>query len=548
MSGFASYPGHRPPYLAAGPTGHRFGAGCIARTWTPAAVAGVLIFLLLASLTSSALAVGDYEDDHLQIELAPGVSIEDINLDYGTTSTDEIPPLHLLQVGPGSTIWDLIDEMANDSRIIWAEPSYINETPEALRAMVVGVVGGTIQDYEDQDVYGRLHLGELHEHATGEGIIIAVLDTGVNASHPAFLGHVLPGYDFVDDDDDPSDTTNGIDDDLDGSVDEAAGHGTMVAGIAHLAAPGAEILSVRVINDDGVGRTFDVVKGIQYAIAHNARILNLSLGLRTPCETLTRGVEMAIDAGMIIVAAAGNDPIQDPPFFPATLAGVHGIAALDSVDVKADFSSYHPTVSVSGPGTGIRGPYLDDGWALGAGTSFAAPFVSGQAAIIAGALPALSKTEADGIVQSGVVDVYQIPGNGPYYGLLGTGRVDGIETWELLRTLADIGSGATDQGSVRRGPHLLAVPNPSPVTAEVVLSVRQPDEPDSRTSLEPPVWTILDVSGRLLRSLAPQRLGDDGWTVQWNGRDSSGRKLPSGLYFVRASDGTVTTRILRVQD
>ena len=549
MRGFASYPDHRPSIPSRRPLGVCPTLREVLSRTARWAVSRLLPCLLVGWLATPAFAQLEYEDDHLQLELVPGQSIEDVNADYGTTSTDEAGPLHLLQVPEGSTVWGVLEEMMGDPRIVWSELSYLNQTPEALRAMVVGVVGGTIEDYEDQDVYGRLHLGTLHQYATGEGVIIAVLDTGVNGDHPALLGHVLPGYDFVDDDDDASDTANGIDDDVDGLVDEGAGHGTMVAGIAHLAAPGAKILPVRVVNDEGTGLTFDVVKGILFAIEQNADILNLSLGLHTPCEALSRGMDLASDAGMIIVAAAGNTSAENPPFFPASLPGVHGVAALDSSDVKADFSSFHPSVSVSGPGVGIRAPFLDDGWAIGAGTSFAAPFVSGQAAIIAGVTPALTKTEADGIVRDGVVDVYQIPENFPFYGKLGPGRIDGIETWNSLRSLTDVvpGTGPESPGATGDGPRVVVMPNPSPVASDVVLSLRLDGPPASAISSNRQPWTVMDVNGRLVRSLEPQAVGKAGWTVVWNGRDATGRLLPSGLYFVRGGAGVLPTRVLRIQ-
>ena len=140
----------------------------------PPRVARVVALTILLAIVAwlefptTASAFLDYEDDHIQCELAPGVLIEDINNDYGTTSEDAAEPLHLLAVNTGN-VWLLIDEMALDPRIVWAEPSYLNTTPEALRAMVVGLVGGTIEDYEDQDVYSRIHLNELHQHATGSG-------------------------------------------------------------------------------------------------------------------------------------------------------------------------------------------------------------------------------------------------------------------------------------------------------------------------------------------------------------------------------------------
>ncbi|MEZ4647197.1 MAG: S8 family serine peptidase [Candidatus Eisenbacteria bacterium] len=489
---------------------------------------------------STASAVIEYEDDFIQCELAPGVLIEDINNDYGTTSEDAADPLHLLAVNNGN-IWLLIDQMFLDPRIVWAEPSYINATPEALRAMVVGLVGGTIEDYEDQDVYSRIHLDVLHEHATGAGAIIAVLDTGVNANHPAFGGQVLPGWDFVDEDNDPSDVGNGIDDDNDTLVDEGAGHGTMVAGIAHLAAPGAQILPVRVVDDEGVGRTFDVVKGIQYAIDQGADVINLSLGLRTACEALGRGVDYAVQAGVVVVAAGGNEGVREPPFFPASLPGVHGVAALDTLDVKADFASFHETISLSGPGVGIRAPFLDDGWALGAGSSFAAPFVSGQAAVIIGATPSLPKAVTDSLMQDGVSGIYQLPGNLPYYGLLGTGRVDGIETWTVLQPQAS----GVEPLDLPVSSSISVSPNPSRPGTDMTVTVQWASETGADVTSPLPL-VVADATGRAVRSLAASPVSPGVWTARWDGRDDRSRALPAGVYFVSEPGASGSAKVLRL--
>lgn len=507
-----------------------------------AAIAGA--FLLLFAHPARLLAF-DYENEFLQLELGAGFSIEEIHATYGTTSADEVGSLHLLGVPEGTSVWEVLGDMEGDSRIVWAEPSYLNSTPEALRAMVVGVVGGTVEDYEDQDAYTRLRLDFLHERATGAGAIIAVLDTGVNGDHPALLGHVLPGYDFVDDDEDASDSANGLDDDLDHLVDEGAGHGTMVAGIGHLAAPDADILPVRVLDDEGTGRTFDVVKGVLFAIEQGADVINLSIGLRTPCEMLAHGVELALASGLVVVAAAGNDGAEFPPFYPASLPGVHGVAALDSADVKASFASYHSTVSVSAPGDGIRAPFLDGGWAIGAGSSFAAPFVAGQAAVVRGFRPGISRTTADSVIRAGVTDVYEIEENAPYIGKLGSGRLDGLETWRALQLVAETESssvpGAGDPGASRSKARFTAAPSPLSPGSELRI-VLQDHGTAADSALDP--WSIVDPSGRVVGTVEPRRIDAHTWTASWRGEDRQGAPLPAGHYFLIGPRGVSPARLL----
>ena len=194
--------------------------------------------LALALSGSSARATDPWYDDRVQLQLAPGIDIDEINSEYGTTTDDSLPPLFLLAVPDGVPQQQILLQMSSDPRIEWAEPGYLDETPETTRLMFVIIVGGTVTDYEDQAVLDRIRLDDILPHTTGSGVTVAVLDTGVESAHPALAGSVMKGgFDFVDDDIYPEDTANGLDDDGDGHTDEGAGHGTMVAGIVHLIAP-----------------------------------------------------------------------------------------------------------------------------------------------------------------------------------------------------------------------------------------------------------------------------------------------------------------------
>lgn len=370
-----------------------------------------------------------YTPGEIQIELSAGVPIGSINDRYGTATADSLPPLYLLRLEPGADEYQMLLDMQLDQEIVHAELSWDNESPEATRGMAVIAVGGTVEGFLDQDVAVRLSLAAAHMHTQGDGVLIAAIDTGVLAGHPALAGVVAPGgFDFVDDDMDPSDTANGIDDDGDDETDEGAGHGTMIAGIAHLVAPNARILPIRVLNDDGFGKTFDLAKGIRYAVDHGAQVINLSLGLSSSCWVIGHEVDRAYQQGVVMVGAAGNDGIENA-LFPARDSDVLCVTGLDSLDVKADFSNWDSTVDLSGPGVGILAPYHDGEYAIGAGTSFAAPFVAGQVALVLSTNPALSTAEVYDVARLGVDSIYGIPGNEEYLGKLGTGRLDAYKTW-----------------------------------------------------------------------------------------------------------------------
>ncbi len=487
----------------------------------------------LSSLSLGALALGafalsdraaadEYVLGQVQVQLHAGVSVETINARYNTATLKSLDPLYLLAVPEGSTEDGLIQSMETDPDVKEIEYAWEGETPEGTRAMVVAAVGGTITEYLDQNVVGRLHLSDIQSHTTGEGVIVAVIDGGVLASHPGLDGVVLPGYDFVADDDDPADEGNQIDDDGDLMVDEGAGHGTMIAGIVHLVAPGAQILPIRVLDDEGRGDTFTVAQGIRYAIEHGADVINLSLGLDSNVFSLRHEVELANASGITVVGAAGNQSAQSL-LYPAREDVCISVTALDSIDVKAGFSNFHQDVIVSAPGDGIFAPFYDGQWAIGAGTSFASPFVAGQAALIRALNPGLSTYGVRQAVKNGVVPVDQLPGNAPFQGKLGTGRFDGLATF--LATPA--AAGVTEVGAGIAS----VMPNPSRHGESVWFARTTSDERDLR---------LYDSSGRFLRSLSGRG------SIEWDGRDARGHMVSVGTYFARSIGSEVGIRIVRL--
>ncbi len=467
----------------------------------------------------------EYEVGLVQVVLELGVPIGVINGLYGTLAADSLPPLYLLTIPEGADEQSFASLLEEDPNVAGAEPAFRSETPEGTRQMMVAGVGGTIEDYQDQEFVDRIGMIPTHEHTRGDGVVIALLDTGLLASHPALENAVAAGgYDFVGNDGDPSDTANGVDDDGDGLTDEGAGHGTMVAGIAHLIAPGAALLPLRVLDDEGRGRTFDVAKAIHYATDAGARIVHMSLGLTCVSKIIAHEVRRADSLGVSVVAAAGNDGREEPPYYPASDSLALSVAAVDSADVKASFSNYHTTVDLSAPGVGILSPFHDGEYALGAGTSFAAPFVSGQVALIRSLNPSLSKAQVDSLARLGVAPIDSIPGNEPFQGKLGTGRVDLWATW--LATPAAAGVPIAIPGEGRQA--IAAYPNPQASGARVTIRFAE----SALVAGTMTVVGIFDPSGRLLRKIDESMQPTDA-ELTWDGRDQAGRPLPSGIYFVK---------------
>jgi subtilisin family serine protease len=262
-------------------------------------------------------------------------------------------------------------------------------------------VAGGAAAWTAQRAATTLRLPLAQALSRGRGVPVAVIDTGV-AGHPALAGRVRSGWDFVDDDPDADDRRTGVDSNRDGVADEAAGHGTFVAGTVALVAPEARLTAYRVLDSDGQGTTYDAAQALMAAADAGAKVVNLSFGTAngTPSRVLDDAIDYARARGAVVVAAAGNYGDGDQTY-PAARPGVLSVGALAADDAElAAFSSRGGWVKVAAPGEGIVGPVPGGGFARWSGTSMAAPFVAGQAALVWAANPRRSPAAVSATITS----------------------------------------------------------------------------------------------------------------------------------------------------
>ncbi|MDI6731164.1 MAG: S8 family serine peptidase [Candidatus Margulisbacteria bacterium] len=276
--------------------------------------------------------------------------------------------------------------------------------------------------------YGLINIqaAKAWDRSTGEAATeIAVLDTGINYTHPDFTGKVdlTNGKDYVNHDDDPWD-------------DHASAHGSAVSSVIAAATNNGEgvagvdwratILPIKVLDANGNGSMADILEGLVWATAHSVEAINMSFGQYSADSDLQQRLQEAYNAGIVLVAAAGNDNTSNPSY-PAYYSTVIAVAAVDSTDKRsvwnaAQASNYGAWVDVAAAGTGIISISKNSSYANMSGTSLACPFVAGLSSLIKSVYPTLTNEAIAQRIKTTADNIDAL--NPGYEGRLGTGRIN----------------------------------------------------------------------------------------------------------------------------
>lgn len=354
--------------------------------------------------------------------------------------------LFLVQPGLLSDLTSLLNTLLGTPGVVAAEPDQILSMPFAPQYVIPnGLYSTSLMQFYGTTVWTgfvqqppmqiiRAQDAQSTFRVTGTGQVVATIDTGVDPTHPVLAPVLISGYDFTRNtaggselpDASACSTTSSssllggvlsllgtssttsstcttsssaqpyfvqqqsvavLDQQsvavVDGNGMADFGHGTMVAGIIHMVAPTAKIMPLKAFQSNGSGNLSNILRAVYYAIQNHANVINMSFDTKTYSPEFVRALNAAKNAGIICVAAAGNDG-KDELVYPAAITSdVMGIASTSDVDAQSSFSNYGTNIVwMAAPGENIVSTYPFGTYAAESGTSFSAPFVSGTAALL----------------------------------------------------------------------------------------------------------------------------------------------------------------------
>lgn len=386
---------------------------------------------IVGVLLASAAAFADnpeFEPDRVLVRLQPGASITAVNQAYGTTINpgQAIPSrgIYLLDLPPGASEGTFVSLLQNDARIASADFNFyvIDEDPNGTtRRMYLSVP----RWWYDQDaVPGIIGAPDAWTQSRGAGVVVAVIDTGVDAAHPLLAGSIAPrGFNFLTNSSSTLDVAQNIDTNQNGEFDQLFGHGTLVAGLVLRVAPDARIMPIVAMDSDGYATVFRLAQGLYHALDNGAHVANVSMGMEADPPLLREVIADVESRGLIVVASAGNRANSNPDFPAGTSnLGTLAVAATADNDTRAEFSNYGEWVSISAPGVNIVSTVPGGGFGVASGTSLSAPLVAGAAASVRAICPLIPASQVDAILRSRAASINaQNPG---FAGQLGSGRLN----------------------------------------------------------------------------------------------------------------------------
>jgi len=340
---------------------------------------------------------GEHRPDELLVRFRPGLEpeqIEAFNGLYAASVVRTIPHVNIYQLKlPEGSDLPAVQQAYRQSPLVEKiEPNILLRLPEV-----------TPNDAEFGDQWGlqKMMVPEAWNVTTGSpSVMVAVLDTGVDADHADLIHRIVNGYDIL----------RG----REGIPEDDHGHGTQMAGI--IAGEGqngtgisgvswnGRVMPVKVLDANGVGSAADVAEGLIYATEHGAGVINMSFGGYSYSDLLNDAVQYAHQKGVVLVAGVGNDNTETPAY-PAAYPNVLAVTATGPADEKWPAANYGNHVALAAPGVGILTTASNGGYLYGSGTSHAAAMVSGVVALLKAKDARYSNAQIEKLLQTSADDL-----------------------------------------------------------------------------------------------------------------------------------------------
>ncbi len=319
---------------------------------------------------------------------------------------------HIVELPEGADEVAVMRELKKDPRLKFVELDMLLP-PDA-----------TVSDpsYSSSWALPKIQAPVAWDSANGSGVIIAILDSGVDGTHPDLAPNIVPGWNMYDNNADTSDVQ---------------GHGTLVAGSAAMVANngngsagvawGAKIMPVRITGPDGFGYFSTIAQGINWAADHGAKVANISYGASDSSIVQSAAQYMRSKGGVVMVSAGNSGVLENFAANDSLLS----VAATDSNDQRTSWSSYGSYVDISAPGLSIYTTLRGGGYGNVSGTSLSSPIVAATAALMISANNNLSPVDIDQILKSTALDL----GDAGYDIYYGAGRVDAAKAVAAARSI-----------------------------------------------------------------------------------------------------------------
>lgn len=374
-----------------------------------------------------------FSAEEILVKFKPGTGLADIaetHRQLGGLVKKTIPAIgvQVVTIPAGKAIEKAKAYSAN-GKVSFAEPNYLAQA----------VVSPDDPWFANQWGLKKIEAPAAWDVTQGSySIKIAILDTGVDLSHPDLSSKIVVNHNFT-----TSTTANDV-----------HGHGTHVAGIAAadtgnsigVAGLGyaSSIMNVKVLGDDGYGSYSWIARGIIWAADNGASVINMSLGGTSASSTLESAVNYAWSKGLVVVAAAGNNG-SSSHFYPAYYSKAIAVAATDYYDKLTSWSNYGDWVDVAAPGFSIYSTVINNGYSLKSGTSMASPFVSGLAALV---FTCIADTNGNGLLNDEVRAQIEATCDGISSSGIGSGRINAYKAVSNLSSPAPVPLTGTISGRV----------------------------------------------------------------------------------------------------